>query len=128
MKNVMVRAWEIAKEAAVKFGGKVKEYFAQALSMAWAEAKNIAQTVGFSVYGTQDTAFYFVVNAGVKVSRVYKGSVSNMAPIRTGKNKETGKSIEMYLCDTMEASAFEMVASGESLRFNFNSRRELVWA
>ena len=39
MKNVMVRAWEIAKEAVAKFGGKVKEYFAQALTMAWAESR-----------------------------------------------------------------------------------------
>lgn len=33
--NVMKRAWEIAKEGQKKFGGKVKEYFAQALRMAW---------------------------------------------------------------------------------------------
>ncbi|WP_201280788.1 hypothetical protein [Paenibacillus lutrae] len=39
MKNVMVRAWEIAKSAVVKFGGKVKEYFSQALTMAWKETK-----------------------------------------------------------------------------------------
>ncbi|MDW0113750.1 hypothetical protein QT711_11180 [Sporosarcina saromensis] len=39
MKNVMTRAWEIAKDGAAKFGGKVKEYFAQALVMAWAEIK-----------------------------------------------------------------------------------------
>jgi hypothetical protein len=39
MKNVMKRAWEIAKEGQKKFGGKVKEYFAIALKMAWAETK-----------------------------------------------------------------------------------------
>ncbi|KYG88971.1 hypothetical protein A0U40_14845 [[Bacillus] sp. KCTC 13219] len=39
MKNVMTRAWEIAKEGAAKFGGKAKEYFAVALKMAWAETK-----------------------------------------------------------------------------------------
>lgn len=37
MKNVMVRAWEIAKGAVNKFGGAAREYFAQALSMAWQE-------------------------------------------------------------------------------------------
>lgn len=37
----MTRAWEIAKEGVKKFGGKVKEYFAQALVMAWAEVKNV---------------------------------------------------------------------------------------
>lgn len=39
MKNVMVRAWEIAKEGQVKFGGSVREYFAAALKMAWAESR-----------------------------------------------------------------------------------------
>jgi len=39
MENVMTRAWEIAKEAVVKFGGKVIEYFATSLKMAWAEVK-----------------------------------------------------------------------------------------
>lgn len=40
MKNVMTRAWDIAKAGQKKFGGKVKEYFAQALVMAWAETKS----------------------------------------------------------------------------------------
>ncbi|MCM3699173.1 hypothetical protein [Paenibacillus macerans] len=39
MKNVMARAWEIARAAVTKFGGKVKEYFAQALAQAWKEVK-----------------------------------------------------------------------------------------
>lgn len=45
MKNVMVRAWEIAKQGAKKFGGKVKEYFAAALKLAWKEAKEDAMTI-----------------------------------------------------------------------------------
>lgn len=40
MANVMKKAWEIARKGQQKFGGKVKEYFAQALKMAWAIAKN----------------------------------------------------------------------------------------
>lgn len=36
MKNVMVKAWNIAKKGQRKFGGKVSEYFAEALKMAWA--------------------------------------------------------------------------------------------
>ncbi len=46
MKKVMVRAWEIAKEAVKKFGGKVKEFFSQALKMAWAEIKGGVKVVG----------------------------------------------------------------------------------
>ncbi|POD46302.1 hypothetical protein BKM15_26025 [Pseudomonas syringae pv. syringae] len=45
MKNVMTRAWEIAKEGVAKFGGKVKEYFAISLKMAWAEHKAIKAEV-----------------------------------------------------------------------------------
>lgn len=33
--NVMRMAWEIARKGAARFGGKVKEYFAEALKMAW---------------------------------------------------------------------------------------------
>lgn len=39
MKNVMTRAWEIARSGQKKFGGTAKEYFAEALRMAWAEVK-----------------------------------------------------------------------------------------
>lgn len=45
MKNVMSKAWEIAKEGAKKFGGKVKEYFSEALRMAWAVIKEEAVKV-----------------------------------------------------------------------------------
>lgn len=41
--NTMKRAWEIAKEAVVKFGGKAKEYLAGALKMAWAEVKSAGE-------------------------------------------------------------------------------------
>ena len=43
MKEVMIRAWEIAREGVKKFGGKVKEYIAEALRIAWKEFK---MTVG----------------------------------------------------------------------------------
>ena len=42
MTNVMTQAWEIAYKGKNKFGGKVKEYFAQALKMAWALVKKSA--------------------------------------------------------------------------------------
>lgn len=41
MKQVMKRAWELAKEGAKKFGGKVREYFASSLSIAWKEQKQM---------------------------------------------------------------------------------------
>jgi len=38
--NVMKLAWSIAKKGQKRFGGKVSEYFAQALKMAHKELKN----------------------------------------------------------------------------------------
>ncbi|NJP37207.1 hypothetical protein [Alkalicoccus luteus] len=35
MKNVMTRAWRIAKDGQAQFGGSVKEYFAQSLVISW---------------------------------------------------------------------------------------------
>ena len=43
MKKVMTRAWEIAKNAAKKFGGKAIEYIASALKMAWKMAKGLTE-------------------------------------------------------------------------------------
>lgn len=37
--KIMKKAWEIAREGQKKFGGKVKEYFAQALRISWAIVK-----------------------------------------------------------------------------------------
>lgn len=38
--NVMKKAWEIAKDAVNKFGGKAVQYFAEALKEAWKILKN----------------------------------------------------------------------------------------
>lgn len=56
MKNVMTRAWAIAKAGQKNFGGKVKEYFAQALVIAWSEKKSMDNQLaaikakGLSIY------------------------------------------------------------------------------
>lgn len=39
-KELMKEAWNIAREGQKAFGGKVSEYFAESLKMAWAQAKN----------------------------------------------------------------------------------------
>ena len=45
MKKVMMRAWEIAKQAAKKFGGRAIEYIALALREAWKEIKNMVMDI-----------------------------------------------------------------------------------
>lgn len=43
MKEVMCKAWKIAKDAAKKFGGKAIEYIGGALKMAWEAAKGLTE-------------------------------------------------------------------------------------
>ena len=38
-KEIMTKAWKIAKEAVKTFGGKAIEYIAEAMKMAWAAAE-----------------------------------------------------------------------------------------
>ncbi|QBX16201.1 hypothetical protein Javan237_0003 [Streptococcus phage Javan237] len=40
MKEIMTRAWEIAKQGQSKFGGKVSEYISEALKKAWFEYRS----------------------------------------------------------------------------------------
>ena len=40
MKEIMTRAWEIAKQGQSKFGGKVSEYISEALKEAWFEYRS----------------------------------------------------------------------------------------
>lgn len=42
MRQVMLKAWEIAREGQKKFGGKVSEYMPEALRMAWGIVKKEA--------------------------------------------------------------------------------------
>ena len=45
MKKVMTKAWEIAKKAAAKFGGRAIEYIALALREAWREIKTMISDI-----------------------------------------------------------------------------------
>lgn len=44
MKNIMTRAWEIAREGASKFGGKAVEYLSESMKIAWAESREDVKT------------------------------------------------------------------------------------
>lgn len=52
MKQVMKRAWELAKSGVKKFGGKVREYLAASLSIAWKEVKNMGEKLA-ELVGTE---------------------------------------------------------------------------
>lgn len=58
-KEIMVRAWELAKEGARVFGGKVKEYFREALRIAWEEVKTVVSVINI------ETVAEFLNNKGL---------------------------------------------------------------
>ena len=46
MRNLMRRAWQIAKEAARKFGGRASQYIAMSMKDAWAELRRAQRLNG----------------------------------------------------------------------------------
>lgn len=78
-KEIMSNAWKIAKEGQKAFGGKVREYFAQALKMAWAQAKNCIdidalEKKGFSRWtkGDMDRLYFSLEKSGALELDYYK--------------------------------------------------------
>lgn len=41
----MIRAWEIAREGASKFGGKASDYITEAMKIAWSETREVKTEV-----------------------------------------------------------------------------------
>lgn len=107
MKNVMKKAWEIAREGVRKFGGNVKEYFAEALRMAWTIVKN-GMEIGYELLGKKNGVMHFIVNDvdGLEVSFLTEEKsiktgkqYTKKNPInafKTGTNNKTGKKARMY--------------------------------
>ncbi|AHD06421.1 hypothetical protein [Paenibacillus larvae] len=138
--NVMKKAWEIAKAAVKKFGGKVKEYFAEALRMAWAEIKKVSATsvedLGFVYMGLKQDLHRFIVDAGVVVHQIYvrknihQGTTSDvkevLEPVASGKNNKTGADANFYWFDVCSAYEYEITKNGETFRFKPQNGK-LVW-
>lgn len=57
MKKIMSRAWEIARNAAKKFGHSAKEYLSMALKAAWAEAKTVVKPVSERIEELEQLGF-----------------------------------------------------------------------
>lgn len=98
MKNVMVRAWEIAKAAVIKFGGTAKEYFSQAFALAWQEVKKVVSNhFGYIFEGKNDAMILFALE-DVEGLHVYPAH-NNRNPqfeltYRTADHKPTGKKLD----------------------------------
>lgn len=83
-KEIMSNAWKIAKEGQKAFGGKVSEYFAEALKMAWAQAKSTIdikalEKKGFSRWtkGDMDRLYFNIQKSGhMEVDHYKTGNIS----------------------------------------------------
>lgn len=78
-KEIMSKAWEIAREGQKKFGGKVSEYFAESLKMAWDQAKSAIdiealEKKGFNRWtkGDMDRLYFSLEKAGFLELNFYK--------------------------------------------------------
>ncbi len=78
-KEIMSNAWEIAREGQKDFGGKVRDYFAQALKMAWAQAKSTIniealEKKGFNRWtkGDMDRLYFSLEKSGALELDYYK--------------------------------------------------------
>lgn len=83
-KEIMSNAWKIAKEGQKAFGGKISEYFAEALKMAWAQVKNCIdidalKKKGFSRWtkGDMDRLYFNIERSGhMEVDHYNTGNIS----------------------------------------------------
>lgn len=78
-KEIMSKAWEIAREGQKVFGGKVSEYFAESLKMAWAQVKSsisieALEKKGFSRWtkGDMDRLYFSLEKSGALELDYYK--------------------------------------------------------
>jgi hypothetical protein len=107
MQNVMTLAWEIARKGQKKFGGKVKEYIAEALRQAWRIVKKAMTTpekFGFVELQRKNGVIFFIVDHvdGMTVSLIdknpYNGQVKKIVinDYKLGTNKKSGKEARLY--------------------------------
>ena|SRR5690625_2261788 len=105
MRNVMKKAWEIAKEGQKKFGGKVKEYFAEALRMAWALVKKGMDKLKFQIIPAKNGHLFAVKDQDdVKVTRhdLYESigrsftKKEEVKPVHIAKNKQSGEVYQLF--------------------------------
>ena len=115
-KQIMKRAWEIARTAVKRFGGKASEYIAEALRMAWAQYKACGTTVAAKkgdIKVVRAWVSHFFPNlSGLLESQLQKGdaavtiymdhaemTIGNIdVEFKTNSNNET--TIDLWYCGT----------------------------
>lgn len=128
MTNVMIRAWEIAKDAVIKFGGNVKEYFALSLKMAWTEIKApVAVTVEL-VSGSRKYKSWVAEIVGTHAKfKFERNFVNKFQGVELETNKiytlEEGK---IYDVNNVNTRYYATVRAGQLIELNESEVMELV--
>jgi hypothetical protein len=128
--NVMARAWEIAREGQRRFGGKVKEYFAQALVLAWKLYKSIPKRAaeGFLYMGMNKGQHIVMVNDDnmLCVQTVTKYHVTTKPSMRGNRN-----GVRMRAYAITEGETVEFYRKVENMKYTERLtivNNELIWS
>lgn len=105
-KKVMIRAWEIAKEGVKKFGGKVRQYFAAALSIAWEEIKKMNNQIARFTKEWNGNTMEFEVFATENGSlKIRTGDVEEFTRVEKNKNQDYGYMVRGEIADMVILAA-----------------------
>lgn len=137
----MKKAWEIAKAGQQKFGGKVKEYFAESLKLAWKLAKTtvnkISENFGFAKVAEQNGNIYFALDEieDMKVNLLSDGfnlkgeKVIKRKEIKNYQeavNNKLNKKVRIYSA-ALGRTKLEIKAQGTSRFLTFDNGK-VVWS
>lgn len=132
MQNVMKKAWEIAREGQIKFGGKVKEYFSAALRMAWSivnrmeKMRDVVKNVSvreWSNYGKQ--RLYIDASISLIEQKEVKGNVVGAPRKITGRWYYDLIAKEMFRTEYREHDM--SVSDDEVVKYMRNEIKKMVW-
>lgn len=129
MKNVMTKAWEIARKGAAQFGGSVKSYFAEALKIAWVEIKNVATTIEIALAeGSRNYKSWVAEITGTDVKYGFKRGFINAREDENIKGKfftlEEGHIYDVNC--TQKGRSYVTVKSGKIVELSQNEVKEMV--
>jgi len=130
MKQVMKRAWELAKEGVTKFGGKVREYFATSLSFAWKEIKTMSNFNAESVMaiGAKGHVVYVAIPTTNEVTVLNAVNIVKKSE-KEVTNKSNGVTYNVFAIEADATEApFTVIANGKnhSLKVDIVTRKVLA--
>lgn len=117
MKQVMAKAWELAKQGAAKFGGSSKEYLASSLQIAWKEQKEMAkekevQEVVLADFVRIGVRFEILGDLNGRSDKFYGRANGVIFSTRVGKKETEEGIVPVWLVDNKEVIKIMSKATG----------------